>query len=62
MNVNNIMNVYIAGLLRGEVLKKRPRWLKKGGGRHLEWWRELPPIPYLVFTGPENQERLAGSN
>jgi hypothetical protein len=34
-----ILYIYIAGLLRGEVLKKRPRWLKKGGGRHLEWWR-----------------------
>jgi hypothetical protein len=38
MNVNNIMNIYIAGLLRGDMLKKRPQWLKKGGGRHLERW------------------------
>jgi hypothetical protein len=32
MNVNNILN-FIAGLLRGDVQKKRPRWQWKAPGK-----------------------------
>jgi hypothetical protein len=32
MNVNNIIN-FIAGLLRGDVQKKRPRWWWKAPGK-----------------------------
>jgi hypothetical protein len=32
MNVNNILNI-IAGLLRGDVQKKRPRWRWRAPGK-----------------------------
>jgi hypothetical protein len=58
MNVNNIMNLYCRTTERGcsekeTMMAVEGTW--KGG---VNFHREL--IPYLDFTGLENQKRLAG--
>jgi hypothetical protein len=59
------INIYIyiyAGLLRGGCAEKETTMAEE------RWWKAPGMValtstetkPYLVFTGPENQERLAG--
>jgi hypothetical protein len=58
MNVNNIMNLYCRTTERGCDEKETTMAVEgtwKGG---VNFHREL--IPYLDFTGPENQKRLTG--
>jgi hypothetical protein len=55
--INNIMNIYC----RTGSKRDHDGWIKVVEGT----WNggvnfHRKPIPYLVSTGPENQERLAG--
>jgi hypothetical protein len=58
MNANNIMNLYCRTAERGCAGKEITMAVEgtwKGG---INFHQEL--IPYLDFTGPENQKRLTG--